>query len=304
MEIIVMMTGGTISQKEVNSRMEIALTSRELLEGIATGADLEFVDISRCSGASLKLEQLFAVRDTVHARPDADGFLLITGTDSMEEFAFGLDLLLEPGRPFVVTGAAKPSDVAGYDGRANLQDALRVLESPEAAALGVLVVLNDCVHPARYLRKHDSTLIGMFQSHPGPMAQIRRGRPLYYYLGLPPIERYPSAQLQAKTPQVMIWTMALDPVLPSALLPALDGLVLAGQGTGSLAPWIVEQLSPEWTERIPVVLTSRCAVGLNFDDAYYRGSLEKYENRGFRLLGYEQLNPLQARIKLMLELLS
>lgn len=304
MKIIVAMTGGTISQKEVAGKMEISLSSKELLKDIKTDAELEYVDISRSSGASLKLEHLFAVRDLVRSRDDADGFLLITGTDSMEEFAFGLDLLIEPGRPFVITGAAKPSDVLGCDGVANLQDALRVIESPEAKELGVLVVMNDNVHPARYVRKHDSTLMNMFQSHPGPIAQIRRGKPLYYYSGLPPIERFLNAELPEQTPKVLIWTMAVDPFLPEAALLELDGLVLAGQGTGSLAPWIIEQLSPQWTDRIPVVLTSRTAVGLNFDDYYYRGSLEKYESKGFRILGYEQLNPLQARMELILEISS
>jgi L-asparaginase len=304
-KILVMSTGGTISQKAEGGQMRIAYSSRDLLSKIDTIAELDFVDVSQAVGAELKLEHLFDVRDLVVERSDCDGYLLISGTDSMEEMAFGLDLLLEPQKPFVITGAAKPTDIPGYDGEANLRASLAVLESPEASTLGVLVVMNDNIHPARYLRKHDSALMGvLFQSHPGPIAQIRSGKPLYYYCGLPLMQRFVNAQREKASNRVMTWTMTLDPILLEGALQNLNGLVLAGMGSGSLASTIIDQLSPAWTSVMPIVLTSRCPVGLNYDDYYYKGSLEKYENKGFRILGYEQLNPLQARLKLILEMAS
>jgi L-asparaginase len=302
-KILVMSTGGTISQKAVDGKMHVTYSSRELLSKIDTIAELDFIDVSQAVGAELRLEHLFGIRDLVVERSDYDGYLLISGTDSMEEIAFGLDLLLEPKKPFVITGAAKPTDIPGYDGEANLLASLNVLTSEEASSLGVLVVLNDNVHPARYVRKQDSALMGTFQSHPGPIAQIRRGKPLFYYSGLPPIQRLTSARREKASNRVMIWTMAVDPILPEDMLKNLDGLVLAGMGTGSIATSIIDQLA-QWTSKMPIIVTSRCPVGLNFDDYYYKGSLEKYEDRGFRILGYEQLNPLQARLKLILEIAS
>jgi L-asparaginase len=304
-KILVMSTGGTISQKAEGGQMRVVYSSQELFSHIDTDVRLDFVDVSQAVGAELRLEHLFDIRDLVVERSDCDGYLLISGTDSMEEVAFGLDLLLEPKKPFVITGAAKPTDIPGYDGEANLRAALAVLESPEASELGVLIAMNDNVHPARYVRKHDSGLMGtLFQSHPGPIAQIRSGKPLFYYCGLPLMQRFVKAQREKASNRVMVWTMTVDPILPEALLEGLDGLVLAGMGTGSIATSVVEQLAPKWTSRIPVVITSRCPVGLNYDDYYYKGSLKKYESRGFRILGYEELNPLQARLKLLLEMAS
>lgn len=67
----------------------------------------------------------------------------------------------------------------------------------------------------------------------------------------------------------------------------------------------MEQLSPKFTSKIPVVLTSRTAVGMNYDDFLYKGSVEKYERMGFVLrVGYSHLNPLQARLLLTLRLLG
>jgi hypothetical protein len=112
-----------------------------------------------------------------------------------EEAAFALDLLLPPedlaGKPLVITGAMKPRDILGYDGFSNLRDSIEVAASPESRNFGVLVVMNDDIHPARYVRKHDSQLMGSFRSHPGPVGQIRRGVPRFYYSQLPQIERYP-----------------------------------------------------------------------------------------------------------------
>ena len=94
-----------------------------------------------------------------------------------------------------MTGAAKPLHIDGYDGRANCADALRVLaaEALRPWTLGVVVVLGETVHAARYVRKADSALQGgMFVSHPGPLAQVRSGAVRVYVPALPPLDRVPA----------------------------------------------------------------------------------------------------------------
>lgn len=302
MRVLLMMIGGTIAQKAVGGRMQIVLSAEDLAASLETDVELILREFPKRSGAELTLETLFDVRDTIRAHPCMDGYVLITGTDSMEEVAFGLDLLLAPDLTLVITGAIKPADVAGYDGLANLQDALRVALDRRLRGLGAVVVINNDVHPARYVRKVDSALIGAFRSHPGPIAQIRRGQPIVYYEGLPPMARFDHVRKGDIRGRVMVWPMTIDPCLPEAMLEGLDGLVIAGMGTGSVASQIVDLLSPRWASRMPIVLSSRCPVGLSFDDHNYRGSLEKYESRGFRVLGYEHCNPLQARLKLLFEI--
>ena len=304
--ILIITTGGTILQEEKDGRMHIALSTEDLTESIAASAELTFFEVSRRAGAEMTFETLLTIRDRIKAASDVDGVVLITGTDSMEEVAFALDILLEPAIPVVVTGAMKPSDILGYDGVANLSDAVAVASCSEATGLGVLVVLNDSVHPARYVRKQDSALIGSFQSHPGPIGQIRRGRPIFYYTKLPEMQRFPNVPREKFIQtNILLWTMVVDPWFPeTALDNGVDGLIIAGMGTGSVAKSVVDQLSPRWTSCIPIVLSSRCPIGLSFDDSYYRGSREKYESLGFRILGYETLNPLQARLKLACEVAS
>lgn len=272
------------------------------------------------SGVYMGWDGLLALRDAVvtHCR-HYRAFLVICGTDSMEEVAFALELLIDPaadslGRPVVVTGAMKPHDVLGYDGHANLRDALAVCLDPHARGLGTLVVMNDAIHAARYVQKLDSQLIGSFSSLPaGPLGQIRNGRPLLYHRALPPFPHRPVAVAAASKEQkpwrlrdrVLVWPITLgcgDFLIPDHLLRTLDGLVLSGMGTGTIPDSYIEHLSPEWTSKLAIVIVSRCPLGQNYDDFYYRGSLRKYTDRGFLVTGYEDLNPLQARLKLIVAL--
>lgn len=175
--------------------------------------------------------------------------------------------------------------------------------------MGVLVVMNDSIHLARFIQKSDSQLMGAFTSHPGPIGQMRQGRPHFYFS--PPAadelvtgcDDFSRLTLQHLQDKVYIWTVAVGmKEVPEALLADCQGLILAAPGTGSLPGSMIEQLSPKWTSQMTIVITSRCATGNNHDDHHYRGSREKYEGRGFVLAGYEHLTALQARLVLMLRL--
>ena len=74
----------------------------------------------------------------------------------------------------------------------------------------------------------------------------------------------------------MIWTMTVGAFLPESMLSELDGLVIAGMGTGSISEEILETLSP-WTSKIPIVVTSRCERGQNFDDYYYKVKYSQFD---------------------------
>lgn len=303
-KILTITTGGTIFQKAVDGKMQISLSGGDLVGRTGFAGEVQFFEIGKRTGAEMVFGTLVQIRDIVQsAQSEYDGVVLITGTDSMEEVAFGLDLLLDIEKPLVVTGAMKPSDVLGYDGIANYSDALNVAASKEARGMGVLVCLNDNIHLARYVRKTDSALIGSFKSHPGPIGQVRCGRVIFYYDARVKSPAYANLAIEKLNHlNVPIWTMTVSPFFPEGMLPLIDGLVIAGMGTGSLSNHLLDTLGENWTNKLPIVLSSRCHVGLSYDDHYYKGSREKYEARGFILRGYEDLNPLQARLKLCFDL--
>lgn len=314
--LLVISTAGTIFQRfspQANSMLP-NLAFQDVLPSasVPPSVKLDYAHLDVRSGAELSFDTVGKVRDLVVSKhSDYEGVLLVTGTDTMDEFAFCLSLLLdgflqENSLSFVVTGSMKPFDIPGFDGTANIVDSIKVLCSMESHSCGVLLVMNDTIHLPRYVQKYDSQLIGAFQSHPGPLGQLRGGSAIFYYLPPPcPFHKLDFLRLDMSTlkMKVCIWTITVNSFLPEAMLQDLDGLVLAGPGTGSLPAHMQQQLSPKWTSTMPIVVTSRCHVGNNFDDHYYKGSKHKYESQGFILSGFEQLSPVQA-CNLLIFLLS
>jgi L-asparaginase len=136
-DVLVITTGGTIFQRynETSGQMELHSSIGDILKDMHYPDELKrpltVSTINARTGAELTFETIYAVRQAVHDKPHFSGYLLVTGTDTMDEFAFVLSLLLncqlrDRKRSFVITGAMKPSDIRGYDGPSNLQDGLRV----------------------------------------------------------------------------------------------------------------------------------------------------------------------------------
>lgn len=300
MKILVMMTGGTIAQREIHGRMRIVLNLDDLLKDVASVDDvtLDIYQIDSRLGADLTFDTLWDIRNQI-LTTEHDGYVLVTGTDSMEELAFFLDYTINAEVPVVITGAMKPSDIAGYDGLSNLQQAIQVAADKNSRGKGVSIVINDAIHSARYVRKVDSQLIGAFQSNPGPIGQIRCGHVVYYYSSLPATKKKTDIKLEQLKRNIPIWSMAVGMQFKEEWLQHVDGLVIAGMGTGSISESLIAMLSPKWTTQMPIVLATRCIWGTNYDDYYYRGSREKYESKGFLLSDFKNYNPMQCRIALL-----
>ena len=119
--------------------------------------DLTFFEFSKRIGINLSMEDVVALPNLIVEKTSShDGIVLLTGTDSLEEIAFGLDLLLDIRDPVVITAAMRPSDALGYDGFRNFRDAVAVAAAPQSTGNGVLVVISEEIHAAQYLRKLDS----------------------------------------------------------------------------------------------------------------------------------------------------
>jgi L-asparaginase len=212
---------------------------------------------------------LLAVRIRDHVAAGADGVVVTHGTDTLEEVAFALDLLMDTPVPVVVTGAMRHPELLSPDGPANVASALSVAASEGARDLGVLVVMNELVHAARFVQKtHTSSLVAYRSRSAGPLGSISEG-----VVAIPlRITRLPTLVVppDLEPSEVVLVTTALDDHglwLDLIGGDQVAGAVIEGLGGGHVPPWLAETLGVI-AHRKPVVIASRTGSGPNLRQTY------------------------------------
>ena len=308
MSVALFTLGGTISMAGRTATGVSRLTGDDLTAAVPGLADLpvplEVQDIEAVPSANLTLAKMLDVVDAASKAISngATGIVVTQGSDTLEETAFLVDQVWPHAHPFVLTGAMRNPTLAGPDGPANLLAAARVACSPAARDLGALVVFNDQIHAARWVRKTHSTSTATFASpNAGPIGQLVEDqvriltRPARQD-GVP--GRAEPADLDAA--RVALYTVTLDDdgVLLSGLADTHQGLVVAGYGVGHV-PAALAPVLGELAERIPVVLTSRTGSGSVLRNTYSSvGSESDLLGRGLIDGGF--LDPYKARVLLRL----
>jgi len=238
------------------------------------------------------------LRKTV--KDGVQGIVVTCGTDLMEEMAYLTDLLWPYPQPVVYTGAMLPSDCPGTDSSLNLTQAFIAASSEQAWGQGVTVCFQDQLFAASEVRKVHSSRRDAFESPGrGPIAEIIQNR----------IQLYRSPLRTATLGEYVTPAREIELVLgrssdggdapPSDALakgPDLDGLVLAGTGSGNVPPSWQPHIRSFLKREIPVVITSRCSQGRVSRMYGYEGSAKRLIEMG--VLDGGGLRPTQARLKL------
>jgi L-asparaginase len=237
----------------------------------------------------------------------ADGVVITQGTDTIEEIAFGLDLLYTGSAPVVVTGAMRNASMAGPDGPANLVAAFQVAASKEARGLGTVVVMNDEIHAARFVRKSHTASTATFRSMlTGPIGWIAERE---VRVMLQPTRRHHVSVVKGKTmPPVALLKASLGDdgrLLRQLAGCGFAGAVIEGFGGGHLTQYMAapEVLDP-LVEAMPVVLASRAGAGEVLRNTYggFIGSETDLVKRGVIFAG--ALDGPKSRVLLALLLAS
>lgn len=300
--------GGTITMVPTEAGGIVpTLGAAELVASVpalAEVAEIEARSPRRLPSPSLSLDDLWETARIVEegfASGGFDGAVVIQGTDTIEESAFLLDLLVPGDKPVVVTGAMRGADAPGADGPANLLAAARVAAAPESRGLGCLAVLNYDIHAARFVRKSHTALPSAFASPlVGPLGVVAEGVPRFY-ARVPPTPRLAVAD----GPPVPVGLAQVPMGDDGRLLRAVPGcgyagLVVEGMGAGHV-PAGVAPLLGELAAAMPVVLATRALAGPVFAETYgYPGGEMDLLARG--LVGAGTLGGLKARVLLSLAL--
>lgn len=243
------------------------LSGDDILERVPSLADVAavtVVDLGRTPASHFRFGQLFEIADAIEraaARPATAGVVLVQGTDTLDETSFFLDLVLQTSKPVVVTGAMRSASEAGYDGPANLRDAVACATSPALQGQGVVVVLGGTIHAADAVVKTHASSLTTFQSPDfGPLGVVERG--------VVSVARLRAARRQVRTTSaaeripIVTATVAMAPEQVAVLAgTGLDGLVVEATGAGNTDPGLLDVARRLIRDGIPVALASRTGAG-------------------------------------------
>lgn len=269
-------TGGTIAgtapdPADTRNYTAGVLTAEQLIASVPPLTDLAEISVEQLYNLDSKDMTpdhwlgLARATQAALARDDVDGVVITHGTDTMEESAFFLDLVLPPGKPVVFTGAMRPATALSADGPMNLYGAVLLAASSEAHGLGVVAVLHNCIHAARDLRKAHSHALEAFSSGEAgilgrlpPLRLIRRLEPH------PPFDLGTCAVLP-RVDMLLVGAGSSPDLATAAVAAGAQGLVLALPGNGSLPAAWGDPVETIRNSGVPVIRASHADGGVASD---------------------------------------
>ena len=310
-QLLLLATGGTIAGRGANSTSLNAYTAgamsgSELLQELPQLqelAQIQLEQLTNLNSADLQFQHwiqlVTRIREAFAESSDLAGVVITHGTNTLEETAWILELLIDDPRPVVLVGAMRPATALSADGPLNLFQAVQVASHPQARGHGVLVVMDGQIHGARAVTKVATQGVGVFQSPDlGSLGWVDDGG---VHLPVAPSSRsvpFATLVLPAQWPEVAILYGCVNPssAMVSALLRAgVNGVVWTGTGAGQLSVGELEAIKT-WSGVLPLMLrSSRCGSGPVHPS-------ELQDELG--LLPAGTLNPQKARILLLLALIA
>lgn len=311
--IKILTTGGTIAGAASDSAQLVgyqagALGGHELLRAVPQVQDVANVDceevaqIDSCNITSALWLKLAKRCNELLAQSDVDGIVITHGTDTMEETAYFLNLVVKSKKPVVLVGAMRPATAMSADGPLNLLNAVKTAAAKTSQEKGVLVVMNDYIYGARDVTKTNTTNVATFKAFDmGALGYVTAGEPYYYHA---PARKHTFASefnldgVKALPRVDIVYTHAdEDGVLVDACVKAgAKGIVYAGSGMGSVHEGVEPALLAARAQGVAVVRATRVPSGMVVDSA------PRWTEGGF--INSDNLNPQKARILLQLALLK
>ena len=307
----ILATGGTIAGSASSSTQMTGYTAgaigiQTLIEAVPQMkeyADISGEQIVRISSNNMTNDvwlKLAKRCNELLADPGVNGIVITHGTDTMEETAYFLNLVVKSNKPVILVGAMRPATAMSADGPVNLLNAVRLAASPEAVGKGVMVVMNDQISGARDVTKTNTSNVSTFKAPElGYMGNFTGGKPFFYNVSTrrhTTLSEFDVSNL-TELPRVDIVYAHVndDRVLVDAAVAAgAKGIISAGSGMGSIHEMTEKGLADAQKKGVVIVRSSRVGNGL-----VVKG-FQRYTDEKF--LNGDNLNPQKARILLQLAL--
>jgi L-asparaginase len=305
--VVLFTTGGTIQSRGAH-RLKLSEYSdgrvppAELLEDVPELKELarvEVVEISNVGSGNMTSELLLKLARGLNAalaRPDVSGAVVTHGTGTLEETAYFLHLVVRSPKPVVVVGAMRPWSAVSRDGPLNLYQAVRTAVTAEAAGKGVLVLLDDTIHSARFVTKSHTTRVETFVSREiGPLGYADGDRVVFYRS---PLTRHTSQSEFDVGSMTNLPAVEVVYGYQEASPRPLEALV---QGPESVAGLVLADSSPAVSKAVYGALAKGVVV-VQGDRKGAGRVLTSERQAGRGLVTADSLNPQKARVLLRLAL--
>lgn len=306
--VLVIATGGTIAGQSVDQTsfqnykagsIPIAQMVSELPDKQKI-ADVETLQFGNSGSSAYSMADLYDLSRAVdEALKSYDGVVVTSGTDTMEEIAYFLDLTVQSDKPVVITGSMRPWTVVGSDAKANLYNAIKLSASGRTASFGTVLMLNDTINLARGVTKTndyrvdtfetpmlgavgyiDETTIRIYRAPERALLGPGKGKPVF------DLSKIKKSDL-AKTEIAYSYQDAGGEAIEGFTAAGAKGIVTAGTGAGGISSAMSKARSKAVEQGVVFVTTTRTGSG-----SVYGG--------GKGIISGDNLSPQQARILLML----
>ncbi|RDW19090.1 L-asparaginase [Oceanobacillus arenosus] len=304
--ILIIHTGGTISMLEDKDTGEVNTTEKHPLsnftEYLQAYANIDEQIIFDLPSPQITPKHMLQLGKYINTKIEAyDGIVITHGTDTLEETAYFLDLILATEKPIIVTGAMRSSNEIGSDALYNLISSVRVAAEDDTRNKGVLVVMNDEIHTAEYVTKTSTSNVATFQSPQyGPIGIVTKDSIIFQHT----IINHPTIAIESLSNHQVLLLKAfagMDQTIIKAIHSIHpNGVVIEALGQGNLPNETIPGIRKMLEDHIPIILVSRCYQG-NVQPTYgYDGGGKQLKEMG--VIFSNGLTGQKARIKLLIAL--
>ena len=311
--IVILATGGTIAGS-AETQTQAGYTSGQVGVDVLLKAVPQLEKLARVTGEQVSNVGSQDMNDAIWlklarrvneilAEDDVDGVVITHGTDTLEETAYFLDLVVHSRKPVVLTAAMRPSTALSADGPLNIYNAVAAAADPDAVGRGVLVAINDDIHDARSLTKTSTTDVQTFLSpERGLIGVSLYGKNDWFRF---PYKRHTyKSELSVEgvdalpRVDVLYITAGVSPdLVDCAVEHGAKGIVTAGVGNGNMTSEELEAVKRAVAKGVVVVRSSRVTFG-------FTGRNVEINDDEVGTVASGDLNPAKARILLKLVLLK
>lgn len=307
-KIYILATGGTIAGKGDTGKTSAykagELDFKELLStipSISHKANIYGEQILNVDSNEITTKDWIMLANKINklAKDDIEGFVITHGTDTLDETAYFLNLVVKTNKPVVITGAMRPATAASADGPLNLYQAIALASSDAARGHGILVAFSDGIYSGRDVQKVNTFKTDAFNEKDFACLGCMRDDECYFFtktLKTHTVNSIFSVENIDRLPKVGVAYFGLgsDENILDYLAEKYEGIVIAGSGCGDYSEKWIKKVQSLNKKGIPVVRSSRIGRGIITENPI----MDRSENS----IPSNTLSPQKARILLSLAL--